>query len=40
MIAAYQSSDPVVASGAPPGTERMPLAELHEILDGAFALTT
>ncbi len=36
IIAAYQSSDPVVVSEAPPGTERMPLDQLHQILDGTF----
>jgi TetR/AcrR family transcriptional regulator len=39
IVAAYQSSDPVVVRDARPGTERMPLEELHEILDGAFAAT-
>jgi AcrR family transcriptional regulator len=37
LVSAYQASDPVVVAGAPAGTERMPLAELHEILDAAFA---
>jgi TetR/AcrR family transcriptional regulator len=37
LVSAYQSRDPVVADGATPGTERMPLAELHVILDAAFA---
>jgi AcrR family transcriptional regulator len=36
LVSAYQGSDPVVVTGAPPGTERMPLEELHEILDAAF----
>jgi TetR/AcrR family transcriptional regulator len=36
LVSAYQGSDPVVVTGAPPGTERMPLQELHEILDAAF----
>jgi AcrR family transcriptional regulator len=36
LVSAYQSADPAVATGAPAGTERMPLAELHEILDAAF----
>jgi TetR/AcrR family transcriptional regulator len=36
LVSAYQAADPVVATGAPAGTERMPLAELHEILDAAF----
>jgi AcrR family transcriptional regulator len=38
LVSAYQATDPVVVAGAPPGTERMALAELHEVLDGAFAL--
>jgi AcrR family transcriptional regulator len=36
LISAYQSRDPVVADGAAAGTERMPLQELHAILDDAF----
>jgi AcrR family transcriptional regulator len=37
IVSAYQATDPVVVADAPPGTERMALAELHEIVDGAFA---
>lgn len=40
IIAAYQASDPFVVGtgdGDEPLTERMPLEELHQILDGAFA---
>jgi TetR/AcrR family transcriptional regulator len=36
MVSAYQSSDPAVVDDAPTGTERMPLIELHEIIDAAF----
>lgn len=37
LVSAYQSSDPLVVAGnGGPTTERMPLGELHEILDGAF----
>jgi TetR/AcrR family transcriptional regulator len=38
IIAAYQACDPVVVDDAPPGTERLTLAELHALLDGAFVL--
>jgi AcrR family transcriptional regulator len=37
LVAAYQVTDPVVVDGAAPGTERMPLAEFHTVLDAAFA---
>jgi AcrR family transcriptional regulator len=38
LLSAYQSSDPLVMhAGAPEGaSERMPLVELHELLDRAF----
>jgi len=36
IIAAYQACDPVVVDDAVPGTERLALAELHALLDGAF----
>jgi TetR/AcrR family transcriptional regulator len=40
IVSAYQASDPLVVGGdvapRPAGGERMPLAELHEILDAAF----
>ena len=37
VVSAYQATDPVVVAGAPAGSERMTLAELHDVLDGAFA---
>jgi AcrR family transcriptional regulator len=36
LVSAFQATDPVVVAEAAPGTERMPLTELHDILDGAF----
>jgi TetR/AcrR family transcriptional regulator len=33
IVSSYQASDPLVIGG---GDERMPLAELHEVLEGAF----
>lgn len=36
LVAAYQSSDPLIMDGDGTATERMPLPELHEILDAAF----
>lgn len=38
IVAAYQACDPVVTDGAPAGTERLALADLHAMLDGAFAV--
>jgi AcrR family transcriptional regulator len=35
LLSAYQSSDPLVTGSRATG-ERMPLAQLHEVLDGAF----
>jgi AcrR family transcriptional regulator len=40
LVSAYQATDPVVVAGAPAGSERMALAELHDVLDGAFAPPT
>jgi TetR/AcrR family transcriptional regulator len=37
VVASYQSCDPVVVDDARAGTERLPLDELHDILDAAFA---
>jgi TetR/AcrR family transcriptional regulator len=36
LVAAYQSTDPAVVADDP-GTERLPLADLHAIVDAAFA---
>jgi TetR/AcrR family transcriptional regulator len=36
LIAAYQSVDPAVISDDPNAGERLPLSDLHDILDGAF----
>ena len=36
IVSAYQATDPVVVAGAPVGSERMTLAELHAVLDAAF----
>ena len=36
LLSAYQSTDPTVVTAAD-ATERMTVAELHEIIDGAFA---
>jgi AcrR family transcriptional regulator len=36
IVSAYQASDPLVV-GSTIGTERMSVAELHEVLDGAFS---
>ena len=36
LVSAFQATDPVVVSEAAAGNERMPLRELHVILDGAF----
>jgi AcrR family transcriptional regulator len=37
LLSAYQSSDPLVTGSRATG-ERMPLAQLHEVLDGAFGV--
>jgi hypothetical protein len=37
VIASYQACDPVVVDGAPAGTERFELRDLHALLDDAFA---
>jgi hypothetical protein len=39
LLSAYQSSDPLVmhASAANDAHERMPLSELHDILESAFS---
>lgn len=36
LVAAYQSNDPVVMEGAPPGTETLSVDEFLAILEGAF----
>lgn len=37
IVSAYQASDPHVVGGdGVPADERMPIAQLHEVLDGAF----
>jgi hypothetical protein len=36
IVSAYQATDPVVVTGAPDAIERMPMTELHEIVDAAF----
>lgn len=36
VIASYQACDPVVVDGAPAGTERFELRDLHALLDDAF----
>ncbi len=36
MVAAYQSLDPAVMSDDPDPEERLPLADLHEMIDRAF----
>jgi TetR/AcrR family transcriptional regulator len=36
LLSGYQSTDPTVVSGSNTTAERMPLAQLHQILDGAF----
>jgi AcrR family transcriptional regulator len=36
LVSAYQATDPTVMSGGDDTSERMPLTELHEILDAAF----
>ena len=37
MVSAYQSLDPTVVSDGVDTSERFPLAELHKMVDGAFA---
>lgn len=37
IVASYQACDPVVVEDATVGTERLPLQELHDILDAAFS---
>lgn len=36
LVAAYQSTDPAVVSGAESPSERLPLADLHAIVEAAF----
>jgi AcrR family transcriptional regulator len=36
LVAAYQSTDPAVVADPPSTDERLPLADLHEIVDRAF----
>lgn len=38
LIASYQALDPAVVSDAPHGEERLPLSDLHDLIDRAFAL--
>jgi TetR/AcrR family transcriptional regulator len=37
IVSAYQALDPAVMSDEPGATERLPLAELHEVVAAAFA---
>lgn len=37
LVSAYQAMDPAVLDDAPDAPERLPLAELHEIVEAAFA---
>ena len=37
LMSAYQALDPAVVSDAADGRERLPLAELHDLVDRAFA---
>jgi TetR/AcrR family transcriptional regulator len=39
MMAGYQATDPTVMGDSPAASERMPLADLHEIIDAAFRST-
>jgi TetR/AcrR family transcriptional regulator len=39
LVSAYQATDPTVVDDAPEGSERMPLSELHDMLDAAFSAT-
>lgn len=39
IVSAYQALDPAVMSDEPGATERLPLAELHEVVEAAFAAT-
>lgn len=36
LVSSFQATDPAIASGGRDRTERMPLGELHQILDAAF----
>jgi TetR/AcrR family transcriptional regulator len=36
LVASFQSTDPVIVTGDPAAAERLPLTELHAIVDGAF----
>jgi AcrR family transcriptional regulator len=36
IVSAYQALDPAVMSDDPAATERLPLAELHEVVEAAF----
>ena len=36
LVAAFQGTDPVIVTGDPTAPERLPLTELHAIVDGAF----
>ncbi len=38
LVAAYQSTDPAVVASPPSAEERLPLADLHEIVDRAFGV--
>ena len=37
IVSAYQALDPAVMSDDPSAEERLPLAELHEVVEAAFA---
>ncbi len=36
LMSGFQASDPLVVADSPDASERMPVAELHEIITGAF----
>jgi TetR/AcrR family transcriptional regulator len=36
LVASFQSTDPVIVTGDPAAAERLPLTELHAVVDGAF----
>jgi len=40
IVSAYQALDPAVMSDEPGATERLPLAELHEVVEAAFTAPT
>jgi AcrR family transcriptional regulator len=40
IVSAYQALDPAVMSDDPGATERLPLAELHEVVEAAFSART